>query len=167
MENPISPLKMFIFPREFPFWTEEIQSHTDKQSMSFQTSFKQILQEKMSSTSAPHNYEDTSSFTSDPAHLAFLMGAINKISCLPPRRHYPHPKVRPQRKSHNLSDQQLFSFQFFKSWVQDLSEGFTATELKKAYRQAALAIHPDHGGDAQLFIELNHHYGTLITVLKR
>ena len=39
--------------------------------------------------------------------------------------------------------------------VFDLSEGFTAEELKSRYRSIALRVHPDHGGRADLFNTVN------------
>ncbi|KYG63043.1 hypothetical protein AZI87_16530 [Bdellovibrio bacteriovorus] len=129
--------------------------------MSFQASFKQILRDKMGENTSFSPEKESSSLNSDPAHMAFLLGQINRLEFQTRRGHYPQPKVRPQRKAHNFSVSQKLAFEFLKTWVHDLHEGFTANELKKAFRQAALALHPDHGGNTQQFLELKAHYQTL------
>ncbi len=43
----------------------------------------------------------------------------------------------------------------------------TVTELKKAYRQQALACHPDRGGNPELFRQLNFAYRYLLQTLQR
>ena len=101
----------------------------------------------------------------DPAHLAYLLGQIGRFESRAPRGHYPAPRVRPQRKAHSFSSEQRQSFEFLKTWIQDLSEGFTASELKKAFRQAALRLHPDQGGSPEQFVSLKGHYEILQTVL--
>ncbi|UYL09358.1 J domain-containing protein [Bdellovibrio sp. SKB1291214] len=128
--------------------------------MSFQTSFKQILREKMGET--PLNSGNYSSvMDSDPIHMAYLLGRVNKTELQTPRGQYPRPAVRPQRKPHNFSPAQRQSFEFFKCWIHGLAEGFTETELRKAFRQAALILHPDHGGNTQQFMDLKEHFEVL------
>ncbi|WII71443.1 J domain-containing protein [Bdellovibrio sp. 22V] len=133
--------------------------------MSFQASFKQILREKMGQNTASSLGNEASHLNSDPAHLAYLLGQIGRVELQTPRGHYPAPKVRPQRKPHSFSPSQRQAYEFMKSWIHDLSEGFTATELKKAFRQAALILHPDHGGNAQDFVNLKHQYEVLQSVV--
>lgn len=101
----------------------------------------------------------------DPAHLAYLLGQIGRYESRTPRGHYPAPRVRPQRKPHTFSSEQREAFEFLKMWIHDLSEGFTAAELRKAFRQAALRLHPDQGGSPEEFVSLKSHYETLQTVL--
>ncbi|WP_413560689.1 DnaJ domain-containing protein [Bdellovibrio sp. HCB209] len=133
--------------------------------MSFQTSFKQILREKMGETSsAQANY--SSVMDSDPIHLAYLLGKVNRTEVQTPRGQYPRPAVRPQRKPHNFTALQRQSFEFFKCWIHGLSEGFTETELRKAFRQAALILHPDQGGSPQQFMDLKEHYEVLGTIFQ-
>ncbi|KHD87660.1 MAG: hypothetical protein OM95_13230 [Bdellovibrio sp. ArHS] len=129
--------------------------------MSFQASFKQILRDKMGENSNFSPENQVSSLNSDPAHLAFLLGQINRLEFQTRRGHYPQQKVRPQRKAHSFTPTQKLAYEFLKTWAHDLHEGFTATELKKAFRQAALALHPDHGGNTQQFLELKAHFQTL------
>lgn len=159
---------MAFFPLKITFWTGENTASADKKSMDFRASFKQILREKMGENQTFSSENEASILSTDPAHMAFLLGKIRKTGSLSPRGNYPAPKVRPQRKPHDFSPAQRLSYEFFKSWVHDLPEGFTTTELKKAFRQAAKALHPDLGGTPQLFIELKSHYKTLslITGLK-
>lgn len=117
--------------------------------------------ENSSSTSS----QAADSALNDPAHLAFLLGKIGKTEFQTARGHYPAPKVRPQRKPHNFTSAQSQAYEFIKSWIHDLSEGFTAAELKRAFRRAAIILHPDHGGNTQQFLELKAHYETLKTIV--
>jgi hypothetical protein len=138
--------------------------------MGFQTSFKQILNHKLNDTA---NFADQnrayplSENSLDPSHMAYLIGNISRMQTSVPRGHYPAPKVRPQRKPHNLSNLQRQSFEFIKSWIHDFSEGFTEAELKKAFRQAAHILHPDHGGNAQNFMELKQHIDVLKSIFPK
>ncbi len=157
---PFSPLKKSVFHWETTFWTEPFTPYADKKSMSFQASFKQILREKMGSEPFV-NASEESLLNADPSHLAFLMGQVGRKEFNSPRGQYPAPKVRPQRKAHNFSPSQQQAYEFLKSWIYDLPAGFTASELKKAFRQAAMILHPDHGGNAPQFVELKAHYETL------
>ncbi|WP_413586972.1 J domain-containing protein [Bdellovibrio sp. HCB274] len=101
---------------------------------------------------------------SDPIHMAYLLGHVNKVEFQGPRGQYPRPAVRPQRK-HTFTPAQRQSFEFLKCWVHGLSEGFTETELRKAFRQAALILHPDQGGNAEQFLTLKAHFEVLRTVI--
>lgn len=132
--------------------------------MSFQASFSQILKEKMNdgaSTQANFSSENHS----EPANLAYLMGQMGRFEFQKPRGQYAAPKVRPQRKPHSFSSSQRQSFEFLKTWIHDLSEGYNESELKKAFRQAAMILHPDQGGNTQQFMELKGHFEVLKTVL--
>lgn len=133
--------------------------------MNFQTSFKQILREKMGET--PTNQANYSSvMDSDPIHLAYLLGKVGRTEVQTPRGQYPRPAVRPQRKPHNFSALQRQSYEFMKSFIHALPEGFTETELRKAFRQAALILHPDQGGSTEQFMLLKKHYEVLGTVFQ-
>lgn len=124
--------------------------------MSFQASFKQILKEKMNEGPVfQGNF--SSEINSDPSHLAYLMGHIGRFEFQSPRGQYSPPKVRPQRKPHTFMPHQRQSFEFLKTWIHDFSEAYTEAELKKAFRQAALILHPDQGGNPQQFMELKTH----------
>lgn len=160
-KNAIFPSGKAVFPTENPFWTALSPRGTDKFSMSFQVSFKQILREKMGATTPFTPQNEDSILGADPAHLAYLLGKIERRETHAARGNYPAPRVRPQRKPHTFSNEQRLSFDFLKTLIQDLSEGFTATELKRAYRRAALQTHPDHGGSVHAFMALKEHYETL------
>lgn len=129
--------------------------------MSFQASFKQILKEKMNETKESQASFNTSAQGLDPAHLAFLMGQTARLNPGTPAKTYPRPAVRPVRKSHTFNAAQTLSFNFMKSWVHGLNDNFSEIELKKAFRQAALRLHPDRGGSVTLFLELKGHYDVL------
>lgn len=112
--------------------------------------------------SEPFTNATESSFTSaDPSHLAFLLGTIHRKEFSSARGHYPPPVVRPQRRPHDFSPAQRQAYEFLKTWNSSLPEGFTAGELKKAFRHTALILHPDKGGSPQQFVELKSHYETL------
>lgn len=131
--------------------------------MSFQTSFKQILKEKMGEQSSTQtNY--SSVMDSAPSHLAYLMGQIDRKEFQTNRGQYPRSQVRPQRKAHNFTAAQKQAFEYLKCWVHGLCDGFTESELRKAFRQTALRTHPDHGGTAQQFMELKECYETLQSI---
>lgn len=166
---PHSPRKKDHFSLEIRLWTAVTAKSTDKKDMSFQTSFKHILREKMNETAGAETQNSSARLDSDPAHLAYLMSQVGKFHFNSPRGQYPRPPVRPAkpRPAHNLSSSQKLSFEFLKTYIHDLSEGFTATELKKAFRQTALALHPDHGGTPAQFIELKTHYESLTTIFAK
>ncbi len=48
-----------------------------------------------------------------------------------------------------------------------LAAGATLADVKTAYRQRALATHPDHGGDADAFRELHQAYERLVARITR
>lgn len=121
----------------------------------------------MGETHQPSSENEAAILSTDPAHMAFLLGKIHKRDSRLPRGQYPVSKVRAQRKPHNFTPAQRLSYEFLKSYIYDLPEGFTATELKNAFRQAAKVLHPDHGGSTHLFMELKGHYETLSTITPR
>jgi hypothetical protein len=138
--------------------------------MTFQSSFKQILNEKINSSEThPQGIPDYSAtnLDLDPTHLAYLIGNIRTRCTSIPRGNYPTTKARPSNPPHNLSNLQRQSFEFVKSWIHDLSESFTERELRKAFRQAALILHPDQGGNEQSFLELKKHIDVLFEVIKK
>jgi len=134
--------------------------------MSFQASFKQILREKMSETTTSTR-EFSSTTHSDPSHLAYQLGHVGRFEFSSGRGQYATAKAPGKtapRKAHCFSPAQRLSFDFLKTWIHDLSEGYTPVELKKAFRQAALILHPDQGGSASQFLELKAHFEVLKTV---
>lgn len=129
--------------------------------------FEQILREKMakkedSEANSSSSQSHSTSFQGgiDPAHLAFLMGQVNR-STSPIRGKYNVKPVVHVRKPHVLNEAQGLAFAFLKSIVNGLDEAFSSQELKKAFRQAALKVHPDRGGRAEDFQALNKHYAEL------
>lgn len=136
--------------------------------MSFQASFQQILSAKMQKNSSVAREEapsSTSSMTTDPVHLAFLMGKVDRFSFTPGRaKNYPRPQPRP-RPPHIMTSSQQISFEFLKRFDEALTENFSSRDLKAAFRQAALKTHPDQGGNVMEFIELKAHYKNLSSLV--
>ena len=131
--------------------------------MDFRPSFKKILADKIGEDGF-HQEVFQNTLASEPAHLSYLMGRIQKTDIHLGRHKYPHtPRVRPP---HKLTAPQTVAFEFLKTIVTDLSEAFTVHELRRAFRKAALKIHPDHGGSAADFISLKSHYTTLQNFFK-
>lgn len=140
---------------------------TDEFSMSSQASFKEILREKMGEPQRPSLRDDLNVINSDPAHLAFLLGKVERPQRPLPRGNYPRPSLRPMRKPHVFTSRQEQAFNFIRSWVPTLNDNFSEQELKKAFRQGALRLHPDQGGSDQLFTELKDHYHNLREFFKK
>lgn len=150
-----------VFPLENTFWTAFQPPDTDKSCMNSQASFKQILREKMGDTPSQADSK-FGTFDSDPANLAYLIGLQRRMDLNLVRGHYPKSKTPPpQRKAHAFTETQLDAYKYIKMWIVDLSEGFTAHELKRAFRKAALILHPDKGGKTEDFLALKRHYELL------
>lgn len=116
-------------------------------------------------TEAPSAPSEKSFVTGlDPAHLAYLMGQTERLSTVSPRGKYAPPTVKPQRKAHVLSDLQREALEFLKKFMGALDETFTSSELKKAFRKAALSLHPDQGGSSEAYSDLRRHYQVLNSI---
>jgi hypothetical protein len=166
LKNSFALRNLVYFSSENCFWTEPNLPSADKLSMKLQGSFKEILREKMSDFHPIPPLKSTPEKLSlDPIHMAFLLGNVQKRMTQCSRGSYPQSIVRPQRKPHVLTATQRHSYEFLKSWVRDLSEGFSSVELKKAFRRAAKILHPDSGGNAILFMDLKAHYECLRSVI--
>lgn len=104
-----------------------------------------------------------------PAGMAWLMGEIPRNVDFPSEkatakaRNAYGVKAKP-RPNHVLDADQANAFIFMKTYVSELNLSFSARELKTAFRKAALITHPDQGGNADLFRELQSRYATLLTV---
>lgn len=73
----------------------------------------------------------------------------------PPRR--PTPRPAPRTRTTPRSAWELLG----------LHAGASLAEVKTAFRQRALATHPDHGGDTDAFRELHQAYERLVAKLAR
>lgn len=131
-------------------------------------SFKSILEKKLSKASSDASnsplYGDNS-----PANLAFLIGEIGNIRFSAAKntsqlKSY-LTKKSPPPPAHKMNEQQLESFLFVYTWAGNLKDSFTLTDLKLAFRRAALKLHPDQGGCDQNFINLREHIKNLECVL--
>lgn len=151
---PLKILKKYI-------WTAGDQEEADKKLMVSQTTFKQILRDKMGTDPADSNHNDSTCQAFDLSNMAYLLGKVGRLDLNSPRGHYPAPKVRPQRKAHIFSESQKYAFDFFKLWSNNLNDNFSEAELKKAFRQIVLVLHPDRGGNSADFLNLKMHYDDL------
>lgn len=127
-------------------------------------SFEEILSKKIESqphSSSFSNQNLSKETSTDPAHIAYLLGIVNKFNCPQKTIKYNPNGIRLVRKPHTLSEIQKEAFDFLKKYSKELKLNFTKKELKKAYRLAALKTHPDLGGSPQLFIVLKKHYSHL------
>jgi hypothetical protein len=131
----------------------------------FPMNFEQILQSKIKEQSPAGVFHQSGESLDtqgvDPAHLAYLLGQVTRQGALPRGKYAVHPRPR---TPHALTESQRQSYAFLKNWISDLSEAFTRAELKAAFRQAALLLHPDCGGTAESFMELRGHYHRLDSI---
>ncbi len=136
--------------------------------MNFNASFQQILAEKMQTQTSKleESNSSISPLETDPVHLAFLLGRVDRFSFTPgrARKSYPRPSPRP-RPAHTMNMAQKASFEYLKSFDCCLSENFNLRELKAAFRAGALKTHPDQGGQVFEFIELKNHYASLLSLV--
>jgi hypothetical protein len=134
--------------------------------MGMQTSFQQILEEKIRMQNPPgaapgESFPDRD-HAQDPAHLAYLLGSL-QVSYFRPTaaKIYPAPPTPPPRP-HVLNEAQIKALSFFTLHGVTLSPAFTRRELKKAFRSLALRLHPDtNKGTSGPFIELKQMYESL------
>lgn len=138
--------------------------------MRTQASFQQILEEKLQarrpqslSGQGIEQETETRSFDHDPAHLAFLMGAIGPSFFRPQTSRIYPSRPKPPPPPHSLTEEQQSAYNFFILQGAALNPAFTSRELKKAFRALALKLHPDtnKGATAGPFLDLKHNYETL------
>ncbi len=129
-------------------------------------SFADILVDKILEKES-RTYSDVRD--TSPAHLAFLMGNIEKVS-FQSKSQYPvqKPQQAPKpRPAHTFNEQQKNAFQFFSKWVPHFRDNFSQDELKMTFRQLAKAFHPDTASNkknVEYFLELKKSFDTLKTV---
>ncbi len=127
-------------------------------------SFEEILNLKIQEQQDSWSSEYQS--TEDISCLLFLMQntvprhfkATSKYKQTP-------PPAAPVYKPHELSEQQKEAWNTINMWLSTkatLSDHFTVTQLKKAFRTLALAHHPDKGGSSEIFQSLFQSYKILL-----
>jgi hypothetical protein len=129
-------------------------------------SFHSILEQKIRS----QRTQDSQTFTShsarpadqDPAHLAFLMGALQRTAFSRPVTTLYPSAPKPPPPPHLLSESQQVAYGFLVAHGGDLGPAFTQKQLRTAFRRAALRLHPDmNKGTSGPFIELKKYYAEL------
>ena len=142
------------------------------------SSFRQILEEKLqghgsnagaTGASAPP-INSSIDHSTDPAHLAYLLGNLG-VSYWQPRAQRIYPAgPRPVPTPHTLTPDQQRAYEFFNSVAvlgATLSPAFSRRDLKKAFRQLALRLHPDmNKGAVAPFLDLKNSYELLNAVFE-
>lgn len=173
-------------------WTHDFPGVSDRKDMSGFMSFAETLERKIRKDLENGQYHDSSfgdfhsekaEFSTDYANLSYILGrtlahdgqkASQKISRTsgknPPKTPLksPYDQYRPKPKPrypHNLSNEQTGAYTLLCRYS-ELHPGFQAHELKKAYREAVKAAHPDLGGAPEIFANVQAAYQILKTVLK-
>lgn len=140
------------------------------------SSFRDILNQKMTgATSRPPTANQTTEGL-DPAHMAFLLGqvAVTKLANSTVSQKFGRPpkrpaqtRARPQGPAHSLDERQKLAFAWFLDQGESLLADFNAQELKGAFRRLARRLHPDvTKGPNGPFLELQGHHRALRTVNK-
>ncbi len=123
--------------------------------MNFEQILRKVAAEQESKQTFSNEYLGV-----DPAYMAFLIGQVRKHEGTPTGK-YPHKKFVRVRTPHTMSESQKVAFEFFQRHLPEFLDGFTSSELKAAFRSAALKLHPDTGGSAYEFIQLRQHHQEL------
>lgn len=115
----------------------------------------------------------------DPSHLAFLLGKIEKTTFTTQKNKTYFQDLSPKSETKTLSQLVLptpptppahLSIRQKEGWLwfwkkgAGLNENYTKTELQKQFRRLARALHPDqnpHPRAAETFIQLREHYDNL------
>lgn len=135
-----------------------------------QPSFSDILM----SLNGTENLEKTTLSAGWESHLD-PHGMIELITTVQPsrfrfssKRYYPskknnHPLLPPP---HSFNDSQRSAYDYLKTFKKNLSESFSFSELKSAYRAAVLQTHPDRGGSSESFQQVKKSYQILSALVK-
>ncbi|MBX2993707.1 MAG: J domain-containing protein [Bdellovibrionaceae bacterium] len=123
---------------------------------------------RFSSEKSSLNAEFPSEFDEWPLGFAWILGQGPALKVQPRPETTAHKaygvKVRPPTP-HKLSAEQTRAFDLFTAWNTGLDPAFRAGDLRRAWRKAALATHPDHGGTAESFRQAQGAYQVLQSVL--
>lgn len=143
--------------------------------MKSNSSFAEILSSKIEQNEQVISSKTQSLRDNDPYAFAYMLGHFGKHEfrkstkdCFTQQK-FPigfHKYQIQARPNHKLNPNQEIAFLFFQHWSAQLERNFTKIDLKKCFRKLAIKLHPDHGGTAQLFIELKKHYEELLLVFK-
>ena len=104
-------------------------------------------------------------------HLAWLMGqnpTLQRSFSYQNSSYSRLPRPAPRkRRPHIMNEIQTTSYAVLCSYSPSLSEGFNISELKRAYRQALLKVHPDMGGAPASFWQVQDAFAALKTLIER
>ena len=112
--------------------------------------------------------EATESSSKDYEHLSWLLGEIpqtTRTTDFAQTGYRPLMRPRPRRPDHVLNESQMSAFARLKALAVHLDMNFTRAELKGAFRKAALKTHPDQGGSAQAFRQVQEDFCTLQSLI--
>jgi hypothetical protein len=127
--------------------------------------FAKILEKKIRQEikqELAHEHSRTSNSTAPQTEIqsglwTHLVGQIGTRRFEAPVKGQVYHRLRPAprpRPDHHLNSEQIDAMTFFASYGQPLNANFSMTDLKKAFRQMALKLHPDQGGTAIQFQRL-------------
>lgn len=143
-------------------------------------SFAETLERKIKKDLEKGQYSDSSfgeiplentEFSTEYVNLSYILGRTHRLDSQNSSRtkiKTPYDQYRPKPKPrypHNLSKDQTLAYMKLCRYS-DLHPGFQAQELKKAFREAVKASHPDLGGTPESFAEVHAAYQTLKKILK-
>lgn len=132
-------------------------------------SFAQILEGKIKKD-LEHDSISSPEKDTDYSYLSYILGradlrkdqnSVRTLGKTPYHQYRPKPKPR---QAHTLNTEQAKAYAALNQ-ISPLHPAFTPHELKKAYREAAKASHPDLGGNPAVFIEVRKFYQILLELL--
>lgn len=107
-------------------------------------------------------------YESEIPSFAWILASTRKSERpIPMKTPYDFYKKPPRpRPTHSMNPSQIEAFSLLKKLVENLDNNFSPTELKRAFRIAALKTHPDRGGSSLEFQRVKKSYEILGTLFK-
>ncbi len=116
-----------------------------------------------------HNIEWSSDI--EPMHLSYLLGTLD-IDSTPPVLGLKNPYLKYKKTivipDHKLAHSEQSAFELINFYLPQpapLTKNFNMTQLKRAYKKAALRAHPDCGGTHERFLQLKSGCELLVAFL--
>jgi hypothetical protein len=107
----------------------------------------------------------------DPMHLSYLLGNL-EIDSISPAIGLKNPYLKYKKTivspDHVLAQPEQSAFELINLYLpmpSQLTKNFNMTQLKRAYKKAALRAHPDCGGTHERFLQLKSDCELLVAFL--